>query len=541
MIFDINDTDTPSSFAVDVCIVGSGAVGITLAREFLGTPYSVAVLEGGGREWEDASQEPYVSEITGLPHKGIHEGRTRAIGGTTLLWAGQALPLYEIDFESRPWVPYSGWPIRRASLTPFYERAHAVMQLPSVSYDAASWPIGEPPPPYDPAFMMPLYSQFAAVPNFSQKYRAEIQAAANVTLYTHANVTEIRATSGADAVQSVQVRSFAGRTAEVKSRFFVVCCGGIETARLLLLSRSVEAEGIGNANDMVGRFFQDHPGVPVGTVRPLDKRFPKWHNSFRRDLGGVQGWVRYGLKFCGADALVRGEQLLNVGGEVYYAEDASNPVYALKAIGQNVRPAKLRSAEGRSDLTKALGSVLSRPHNVAYALWQKGVLNQPVSVGTPMLGIGCEQEPNPQSRVRLSEQTDTLGMPRTALDWRLSGAEVRTIERFLEVVVAEWKRLGIADLTPSDIPIRGREQGKYGGFADASHHIGTTRMGDDPKTSVTDSRCRVHGYDNLYIGGSSLFPTGGFSNPTLTALALCFRTGDEIKDRLRAAHTIAGS
>lgn len=539
MIVDINDADTPSSLTVDVCIIGSGAIGIALAREFIGSSYRVAVLEGGGRDWEDASQDPYTSEIVGLAHKGVHEGRARALGGTTLLWAGQALPLYEIDFESRPWVPYSGWPIRRTSLDPFYPRAHEVMQLPSVSYEVDSWPISEPPPPYDPDLIHPLYTQFAAVPNFSQKYRTAIQEAPNVTLYTHANVTEIDATPAANAVQSVRVQSFAGKKVVVQSRFFVVCCGGIETARLLLLSRSVEPNGIGNANDMVGRFFQDHPGVPVGTVQPRDPRFRKWYTSFRRNLKEY-GWVRYGLKVCGSADWVRREGLLNVGGEVYYADNEDSPVNALKTIAQNLRPAKVRSSEGRGALTKALGKVLAQPHHVANALWQKGVLKQPVSVGEPMLGIGCEQEPNPQSRVKLSNQTDTLGLPRTALEWRLSGAEVHTIEKFLEIMVSEWKRLGIADLTPSDIPIRGRELGKHGGFADANHHIGTTRMGDDPKTSVTDSRCRVHGYDNLYIGGSSLFPTGGFSNPTLTALALCLRTGDELKDRLRASPSVVG-
>jgi choline dehydrogenase-like flavoprotein len=219
---------------------------------------------------------------------------------------------------------------------------------------------------------------------------------------------------------------------------------------------------------------------------------------------------------------------------MYYPDTEDNPVSSLKTIAQNMRPARLRTSKGRSELASAVGNVVTQPQNVVQALWQKGVLKQPVSVGVPSLGIGSEQEPNPQSRVRLSRQTDSLGMPRTVLEWRLSGSEIRTIERFVTVLASEWKRLGLADVGEIDVPVQEREQGKNRDFIDASHHIGTTRMGDDPKTSVTDSRCRVHGYDNLYIGGSSLFPTGGFSNPTLTAIALCLRTGDELKDRLRA-------
>jgi choline dehydrogenase-like flavoprotein len=371
------------------------------------------------------------------------------------------------------------------------------------------------------------------VPNFSRKYRAAIEEAPNITLFTHANVTQINAAPSAAAIQSVRVQSFTGKTAVVKSRFFVVCCGGIETARLLLLSRSVEPNGIGNAHDVVGRFFQDHPGVSIGMVRPLDKRFRKMYDSFRCQRDSY-GWVRHALKVYGTPEWLRSEGLLNICAEMYYPDTEDNPVSSLKTIARNLQPKKLRTSKGRSELASAVGNVVTQPQNVVQALWQKGVLKQPVSVGVPNLGIGCEQEPNPQSRVSLSDQTDSLGMPRTVLEWRLSGSEIRTIERFVKVLASEWKRLGLADVGETDVPVQEREHGKNRDLIDASHHIGTTRMGDDPKTSVTDSRCRVHGYDNLYIGGSSLFPTGGFSNPTLTAIALCLRTSDELKDRLRA-------
>src|SRR5277367_3181887 len=113
MITDFAEFDDGAAVAADVCIIGSGAAGITLAREFIGTRFTVIVLEGGGRQVEPASQDPYNSAVIGLPHAGIHTGRARAFGGTTHLWAGQALPLLDLDFEQRDWVPFSGWPLSR--------------------------------------------------------------------------------------------------------------------------------------------------------------------------------------------------------------------------------------------------------------------------------------------------------------------------------------------------------------------------------------------------------------------------------------------
>jgi choline dehydrogenase-like flavoprotein len=143
-----------------------------------------------------------------------------------------------------------------------------------------------------------------------------------------------------------------------------------------------------------------------------------------------------------------------------------------------------------------------------------------------------EQQPNPLSRVTLSRQTDSLGMRRSTLDWRLTHSEGRSIAVFAGILADEWHRLGVADFNPDDLQLTGRESGEHGGFIDASHHMGTTRMSADPATGVVDPTCRVHGYDNLYIGSSSVFPTSGYSNPTLTMLALCLRICDQIKIRM---------
>lgn len=521
MIKDLNDINVDNPLHCDLCIIGSGAAGITIAREFADTEHLILVLEGGGRVFEHDSQDPYRSEIVGLNHTGIHEGRARVLGGTTTLWAGQTLPLFDIDFSRRRWIPYSGWPIRRIELEPYYRRAEVVLEVPTATYDARTWPQqGTAPPEYDPRICVPYYSQFTNTPDFSRKYGDLLEKSNNITVLTHANAVCIEVNHEASAATGVRVRSLSGVELGVRARFVVVCCGGIDSARLLLNSDSVEPGGIGNRHDVVGRFFQDHPGVGI-PIRPRDRRrFSRHYDSFRKRS------IRYVLRVGASPILQEQQEILHVGAEVYYPSDESGPLEAAKRILKSARRARVHT-----DLGGDFATTVGNPGKVLKAAWRHYVRNQPPSVGStqPYLGVGGEQAPNPNSRVTLSRERDGLGQRRAVLDWRLSDLETRSIEIFTEHLSSEWDRLDIADIGLSEVQLRGRESGKHGGYVDGNHHIGTTRMGADPRTSVVDARCRVHGYENLYIGSSSVFPTGGGSNPTFTILALCLRIADDIK------------
>ena len=523
MISDINDLGPTDVLSCDICIIGSGAAGITIAREFLNTPHSIIMLEGGGQTFEPASQDPYQSEVVGLKHDGVTSGRVRVLGGTTTLWPGQSLPFFDIDFAPRPWIEGSGWPLDRKTLWPFYQRAEQVLGLPHATYNASDLTSrADGVPNYRGHDILTYFSQFAPVPNFAQKYRADLEAAPNIRLLLHANAVELRANSNASAVDEVRVRSFQGKQLLVRAKIFIVCCGGIETARLLLVSDSVEKTGIGNRFDIVGRYFQDHPGLAI-PVRPLDrKRFNRWYDSFR-----VNG-VRHCIKYAASDELQQRERILNVGGEVFYP--GSFVMTAAKLV-----VGVFRDPDARRHIFKSLLTVARRLQTVAQtSFFKRYVVGNLTSLVASQahVGFSVEQAPNPQSRVTLSEQRDTLGMRRSIFEWELTELEGRSIFVFAKSLADEWKQMGLAEFDPAALEVQGREHGEHGGFIDASHHMGTTRMGADPRSSVVDPTCRVHDYANLFIGSSSVFPTSGFSNPTLTMMALCLRMADQIKAEL---------
>lgn len=524
MILDLHQLDDGTALNADLCIVGAGAAGIAIAKEFLATPHSVILLEGGGPDSEPESQALYDSEVVGYPHYGIHRGRARVFGGTTTLWAGQALPLDEIDFQPRPWVADSGWPFRRIELEPYYGRAESVMGLQPQDYTRSLWP-PVPKPGFDGALFRPLTSQFSPQPNFAVAYGAQLKHARNVTVVLHANVLRLNAGASGSAVDSLDIASLSGRRGTVRAKHYVICCGGIETARLLLVSDNVHQSGLGNEFDLVGRYFQDHiqaATLPIRNYRPI-----------LLDLQGSRyvGGIARNSKLALSNQLQESAGVLNatVGVTSDAFVSADSPVEAAKRLVKavlNRRPGMARW----QDLRRA---VLA-PHQLAGAAYRRYVKKQTAfrMEGTPHIGVQCECAPIASSRVALSSQTDALGVRRVRLDWELSPLVLKTVQVAVRSFGEQIARLGLGECDLETVEMQTAEKW---GFFDSNHHIGTSRMSDSPRQGVVNPDCRMHAVDNLYVASSAVFPTGGHSNPTLTILALAMRLSDHLKTRLSAA------
>jgi choline dehydrogenase-like flavoprotein len=523
VLTDIADCDD-SRLRADICIIGAGAAGITLACELEQSKLSVVVLEGGGAEVEPALQELNQCEIAGLFNGGSSAGRFRAFGGTTRRWAGQALPLSEMDFRPRDWVPYSGWPISRAELEPYYIRAAAVLGIGAFMPPGSN---GETSPlKYAPSFdsdlLVPFVSRFSPHPDLARKYGDVLTAASTIRVVLHATVTELLTDEAATCVVAARGLSMSGRSIDVEANTFVVCAGGIETARLLLVSDRYADGGLGNDNDLVGRFFQDHPGLRVGAITPVSGR--RVRSTFRpRRVRGI----RYQPLFRASDALQSAEKLLNVGGAVLFdTPERSYPIAAGKVLYRATRDRHFGTKE-----RDAVRTVIRHPSPLLAASARHFILRQPAldTSGPPYLVVAGEQTPNPESRILLSPNRDILGVRQVVLDWRLTHMEITGWRRIAELAASELERLefGRVDFSDFEIPDDPAELSGY--VVDANHHMGTARMASDRSDGVVDCDTRVFGTANLYLASSAVFPTSGFSNPTLTIIALAIRLADHLK------------
>lgn len=525
MINDFNAFSDGSSFQADVCIIGAGAAGITIAREFLGTRHKVLLLEGGGLDPEAESQKLFESEVVGLPHVSIHDGRARVLGGTTTLWGGQALRFDDFDLMERTWVPHSGWPISEKALEPFYERAERVLQIgPRISYPELCASFGIEPPAFDPKCLYMECSRWSPKPNFGKTYREELKGAPHISVLLHANATAIVTNPATTAIESVEFKTLAGKSGTATARFYVICCGGIETARLLLASNRVEPGGVGNQNGLVGRYFQEHVHLNYGDVLTKDR-------GHLQDL--FESFFIKGLKHAPLVTLSQRmqmqKQLLSVHGTVVFETPDDSSIAATKKL---FRAMIGRSFSNTAELRRLLGQSLADPGELLRLAYRLRVQKRAATpkTGAILFGAQCEMAPNPDSRVLLSDTQDRLGMPRVKLDWRLGELERRTLTEFVKSLANEFERLGLGTFDLKQAEFLEVPAAWVARAHDSAHHMGTARMHESPRHGVVDPQCRVHGIANLYIGSSAVFPTSARSNPTLTILALCMRMADRLKE-----------
>ncbi|MHA1571587.1 MAG: FAD-dependent oxidoreductase [Alphaproteobacteria bacterium] len=529
MIEDFRDLADGADIACDLCIIGGGAAGISVALEFLGSNVSVCLLESGGFDFEPETQALYEGVLAGLPYPDLDVPRLRYFGGSTNHWSSQCAPLDALDMAPRHWVTHSGWPIARDVLEPFYERAHEVCDLGENLYgDALVKSLGLAVPALDGAKLRNYVWQYRTRPGlghaplrFGEFYRAELEEAANVRVLLHANVTDIHTNDAASVVAHVAVAALDGPTGVIRPRHVVLACGGIENARVLLLSDKIEPQGLGNRHDVVGRYFLEHITGFGGSMVTADSTPLQENYNYHRN---TKYWVGLAL----SEGIQASAEVANCAALLQYVPDVESGVGALRRMW-----ADIKEKEIPDDLGKEIWRVITDIDGAAGAVWQRLAGNAP-TVDNPaeiVLDIRSEQVPNPDSRVMLAKDLDALGLRRTLLDWRMGDQDRRTMEVMGRTLGEEFGRLGMGRVRLEDW-LLANDGGWTNEVIESSHHMGTTRMASDPSQGVVDEDCRVHGVENLYVAGSSVFPTGGHVNPTLTIVALALRLADTIKGKL---------
>jgi len=514
MFTDFRTSEDGTIIKSDFCIIGAGPAGITIARELNKGKHRVCMVESGGFDFESETQSLYAGENIGLPYFDLDVCRLRFFGGTTNHWKGQCAPLSEMDFETRAWVSYSGWPISKADLDPYYLKALPVCEIGPYSFDARAWTNwGIVPPAFNPEKIQSHFWQNSPPTRFGQAYREELKSAENITVLLNANVTHIYTDGSGEKVTHINIGALNGKRGQVLAKVFVLACGGIENPRLLLSSNHVHPKGLGNKHDLVGRFFMEHLTALCGKVEmaKVDYLLDTYKKRF---FEGIR--FRPGMKI--GEEEQRQKQVLNICA-TFHAEEEIPP--AIEAGRQLWR--SLKKGEIPENLGEKIRMVVSDLDDAAaYATCRLKGRQKCTTV--LQLRARQEQAPNPNSRVTLSQELDELGMPRLRLDWRLSELDRKSLKAMAITLGSEFGRLNMGRV---QLPTWLAEDGDPE-WRGNNHHMGTTRMADSPEKGVVNKDCRVHGIENLYVAGSSVFPTSGFVNPTLTLVALALRLADHL-------------
>jgi hypothetical protein len=467
----------------DVCVVGAGPAGITLALSLADRGRDVTLLEAGGLAPPGPEGlDPYNGSVTGRDYP-LQASRLRYFGGTTGHWGGWSRPMDAVDFAAKPHIPFTGWPLARSDLDPWYAEAHKWLEIEASDYFENS----------DPPFserLLPArhglttrYFRFSPPTRYGTAYRDRVTNHPRINCLLGANATALSRKADGE-VSTVIARSFAGGKLEVRSRAFVLAMGGIENARFLLNTEDDRAPAVGNHSDWLGRGFMDHPGWAPGIVISRDNLA---YQQFTDDGSRVMPVL--GI----ADDILMSERVINCCGMFH-------PV----SFDDGIERAYFDNA------------------------WTGG-LGIAGNVVSYRLQLIFEPSPCRDSRITLSPQTDGLGLRRVNLHWAFNDYDFDMLGRSIGLINAYLGQTGLGRLRLNR-PVT--PENSAGRIRSGLHHMGTTRMSEDPAEGVVDRYCKVHGSENLYVAGSSVFPTVGFSNPTLTIVALACRLASHVDEDL---------
>ena len=527
MILNAKDLTDGAVLEADICIVGAGPAGITAALELAkASGLKILLLESGGTYLEDETQDLYAGPNLGRPYEPLDQARLRFLGGSSNHWAGNCMRLTPVDFEERDWMPGSGWPISYDDIAPYYDLAAPYVQIQEDRpFDFSYWAekIEGQPVDWNPDIFENTVSCSSPPTPFGIEYEQDLERAANISVVLYANVLEIETNETASEVTGLRVACIDGPHFRVRAKSYVLAQGGIEVARLLLLSDHVIAQGLGNAQDQVGRYFTDHVGIrPALWIWPDQKvdRFKLYEGPTYLDVGGFWGTV------ASSNDLRRRE---SIGGFTFYFMQTSNsPGYRsaqtiVRSLKKGDFPPYLSSHV--MNIFSDLDGMTNKVYDV---VTDKGALIDR-SWLAPWLNIECV--PNPDSRVRLVDEQDRLGQRRIGMDWKLTEQDLNTVKRATELMAQEIGRMGLGRVWTEAL----RDDYDWpGSFGLGKHACSTTRMSETPKTGVVDRNCRVHGVANLFVASSSVFRTSSFAQPTLSIVAFSIRLADHLKQLHKA-------
>lgn len=525
MLIDTKNVELPQIFAADICIIGGGVAGIVLATELLASEHDIILLESGDVEYDQDTQNLYKAESRPKLFPAPVYSRLRFLGGSSNHWENSTERFDAIDFAKRDWVKDSGWPITYNAVAQYYPAAEQYCGVKKLGYDFAFW---QNKFHFKDAFdgselFQSAIAKSALQPTrFFMAYGKKLTDSTKIRIIKNANVVDLDFEEQSETVKSVKFQSLNKSLHQVNAKIFIMCLGGLENPRMLLHFNEKYNNKIGNQFDNVGRYFMEHPTIRAAQFIPFKDN--------------VLGDAYNGITDVSAHLRVRCK--LKESAQIKYKTNNLRLFFNKQTkleLSQGIESAHVLS-EGmnKSETPENFGghlmNVLKDADLIAEAYlrkkFQTSYFEDADNFGGYQIVSMLEQTPDRNNRIYLGTETDQLKLKKLKIDWSVSQYDKDKAWQTLTLLAQDpWlQSIGRMRLLDHN---EERIWGSQLGFG--QHHIGTTKMSDNIEHGVVDSSLKVYGTKNLYISGSSVFPTGGHVPPTLTIVALTLKLADELK------------
>lgn len=527
MIIDGYKLSSKKHFSCDICIIGAGVAGITLANELLDTSsLTITLVESGDEIYKQETQDLYSPEKKPDLYEDPTYNRLRLLGGSSNHWQNNTSPLDPIDFESRDWIPNSGWPISYKDIEPYYIKAAEYCGTKSDKYNLEYWSKTlNSTDLFKQSKIIETNIAKAATPptRFFNEHGHSLKISQKITLLKNTNLVDLDYDLERQRVKEVSVSAKPGLIHTIDAKVFILCAGGIENARLMLEFNQKFNNKLGNQHSNVGRYFMDHPIIRPAILYPnKQKDFSLYQHQIVSNRA-VSGFMQFSSTFLKENKCTNLRMPLNSQNEY----EASLAIESLHMLSDNYKQNRLEKHFGKhilnilSDLDMVLEGASRKSLN-------KSLFDSASDFEGYKLPIMIEQTPNRNNRIKLGTEEDRFGLRKILIDWELGQFEIDNLWRILPYMSNEIGRLNLGRIRLLK-EFEDRLFGRKMYFS--HHHMGTTRMANSPVNGVVDKNLKVFTTKNLYISSSSIFTTGGHLPPTLTIAAFSVRLAKHIKEK----------
>jgi choline dehydrogenase-like flavoprotein len=532
MIVDLSTQDAHSCRETDVLVIGAGIAGLILANRLRGSNHRVVVLESGGRE-QIAETHP-LNRVVQLGHaySGATQGRFRCLGGTSTRWGGALIPFIEHDLAARPYLGLSGFPVGTEAISPYQSQVEKLFGLDGISYEedfvkqikaTKQIPIGD----------CDFHARFAKWPIFKNRNLATlfeelIERDPKVEVWINSTAVRFDVDRECGRIKAVKASDGHDKYVTVTAKNVVICAGAIESTRLLLLLDREYNQQIFQGCNALGRFFYDHISLPMATIRA--ERVSKLNRlAAFRFVGSTMRSLRFEL----SPAAQEQERTGSAFGHISFRTDNSTGFDALRVLMRSLQ------RSGRIRPTLLLAALRDLPYLIKLSLWRAryNQLLWPVPA-TYELHVVVEQMPRASNSITLASEQDAFGLPLAAIRWQVIEDDRRTFSVFMRHFDSYWNRHGLRAIGGLDWTYNANSRPiDSSSHSDVYHPGGSTRMGTDRHSAVVDSDLRSFAIDNLFVASTSVFPSGGGANPTMTLMLFTMRLADHLVNKLGAGTT----